>query len=64
MRVSTPDKLWSVTELSDYLGVPVATLYQWRSRGYGPPGRRLGRHVRYLPEQVRDWVRSMSTGVA
>ncbi len=58
------DKLWSVKELSVYLGVPVATLYQWRSRGYGPPGRRLGKHVRYVPDQVQDWVRSMSTEVA
>jgi predicted DNA-binding transcriptional regulator AlpA len=58
------DKLWSVKDVSEYLGVPVATLYQWRSRGYGPPGRRLGKHIRYLPEQVRGWVRSVSTEVA
>lgn len=58
------EKLWGVKELSEYLGVPVATLYQWRSKGYGPPGRRLGKHVRYVPEQVSEWVRSMSTEVA
>jgi predicted DNA-binding transcriptional regulator AlpA len=58
------ENLWSVKDVSDYLGVPVATLYQWRSRGYGPPGRRLGKHVRYVPDQVQDWVRSLTTEVA
>lgn len=36
-------------EVATYLGVPVATLYQWRHRGKGPKSRRIGRHVRY------DW---------
>ena len=58
------DNLWSIREVSLYLGVPVPTLYQWRSRGYGPPARRLGKHLRYLPEQVREWVRSCPTEVA
>jgi hypothetical protein len=33
----------------------VTTLYQWRYHRYGPPGRRVGRYVRYDPEQVRAW---------
>jgi hypothetical protein len=58
------DKLWGVKDVADYLGVPVATLYQWRSHGYGPPGRRMGKHLRYVPNQVREWVRSLATEVA
>lgn len=58
------DRLWGIKEVAAYLDVPVATLYQWRSHGYGPPGRRMGKHIRYLPEQVRDWVKSLSTDVA
>jgi excisionase family DNA binding protein len=49
-------KLWTVTDVSDYLGVPVNTLYQWRTKGYGPTGRRIGKHVRYRPEDVDTWV--------
>jgi predicted site-specific integrase-resolvase len=45
-------KLLTVTDLSDHLGVPVNTLYQWRTKGYGPIGRRIGKHVRYRPEDV------------
>ena len=49
-------KLLTVSELSDHLGVPVNTLYQWRTKGYGPTGRRIGKHVRYRPEDVDTWV--------
>jgi len=58
------DRLWSINEVAAYLGIPVGTLYQWRTRNYGPPGRRIGRYVRYVPEQVRDWVESLGTEVA
>jgi helix-turn-helix protein len=38
-----PQRLWGVREVAEFLGVPVATLYQWRYQGYGPPGARVGR---------------------
>ncbi|MFI6030455.1 helix-turn-helix transcriptional regulator [Amycolatopsis magusensis] len=49
-------KLWSIEDVSDYLGIPKNTLYQWRTKGYGPQGRRLGKYVRYRPEDVETWV--------
>jgi predicted DNA-binding transcriptional regulator AlpA len=49
-------KLWTVTDVSDHLGIPVNTLYQWRTKGYGPTGRRIGKHVRYRPEDVDNWI--------
>ena len=52
------DRLWSVTEASFYLGVPVNTLYMWRSEGIGPASRRVGRHLRYRREDVDAWVAS------
>ncbi len=58
------DRLWSVKDVSEYLGVPVHTLYAWRSAGTGPPGRRVGRLLRYRQQDVRDWVASLSTEVA
>jgi len=57
-------KLWGIEELSEYLGVPVQTIYQWRTKKYGPPGRRIGKHVRFRPEDVEAWVESLSTEVA
>ena len=40
------DRLMTITDLSEMLGVPVDTLYGWRHRGEGPAGYRIGRHVR------------------
>ena len=44
--------LWGVREVAEFLGVPVATLYQWRHQGYGPRGRRVGRYLRYDPRRL------------
>jgi excisionase family DNA binding protein len=50
------DRLLTVEELADYLGVPFATIYAWRYRGEGPPGFRVGRHIRYRPTDVEAWI--------
>ncbi len=50
------ERLLSVQELAQYLGVPAATLYQWRYRGEGPPGFRVGKHLRYRWGDVEDWI--------
>ena len=54
--------LWGVREVAEFLGVPVATLYQWRHHGYGPRGRRVGRYVRYDPHDVRAWFEAQDDG--
>jgi predicted DNA-binding transcriptional regulator AlpA len=49
--------MWTPEDVSAFLGgVPVATLYQWRHKGKGPKSRRVGRHLRYKPEDVRAWI--------
>ncbi len=55
--METLDRLLTVEELADYLGVPIATLYQWRHRGEGPPGFRVGRYIRYRRNDVEQWIR-------
>ena len=55
------ERLWSVEDTSAWLGVPVNTLYGWRSRGLGPRASRLGRHLRYLPADVLAWVEQQAT---
>jgi excisionase family DNA binding protein len=52
----TPDRLLSIPELADYLGVPIATIYRWRYMRDGPAGYRVGRHVRYRVIDVERWL--------
>jgi len=46
----------SVTELAEYLGLPVATIYDWRAHGRGPVGHRFGKHVKFAVSDVAAWV--------
>lgn len=50
------DRLLTVQELANYLGVPVATIYAWRYRHEGPPGFRVGRHVRFRQSDIEEWL--------
>jgi excisionase family DNA binding protein len=52
MTLQAGDKLMSLTDVSEMLGIPVHTLYRWRHNGDGPAGYRVGRHVRYRREAV------------
>lgn len=47
------EPLLSIAELARYLGVPVATIYDWRVEGKGPRGIRIGRHVKFTVCDVR-----------
>jgi predicted DNA-binding transcriptional regulator AlpA len=50
------ERLWSLEETADYLGVPSGTLHQWNSRGVGPRSFRVGRYRRYHPSDVARWL--------
>lgn len=58
------DRLWSVKDVARYLGVSVNTLYFWRSEGLGPSSRKIGKYVRYRPDDVRRWVDEQPDWVA
>lgn len=49
-------------QVSEYLTVPVGTLYQWRSRGHGPRAAKVGRHLRWKQADVDRWVDDQATG--
>ena len=55
-RVDPERRLLSPYEVAAYLGVPLATVYRWRSRREGPCGIRVGRHVRYRLDDVERWL--------
>jgi predicted site-specific integrase-resolvase len=42
MTLEARDKLMSLTDVSEMLGIPVHTLYRWRYKGHGPAGYRAG----------------------
>jgi excisionase family DNA binding protein len=50
------DRLLTVQELANYLGVPVATIYAWRYRHEGPPGFRVGRYLRFRRSDIEEWL--------
>ncbi|MFD9431512.1 helix-turn-helix domain-containing protein [Streptomyces sp. NPDC060002] len=58
MKRSLPARYLTPADLADLLGVPVETVYQWRRKQTGPRGFRVGRHLRFDPEDVRVWVES------
>ena len=49
------DEFISPHDLSEWLGIPVGTVYQWRYKNYGPSGYKIGRHVRYRRNEVENW---------
>lgn len=48
--------LMSIEDLAEFLGVPVATIYDWRVGGKGPCGVRVGRHVKFTQADVLAWI--------
>ena len=56
--------LWTIHDVSQYLQVPVQTLYSWRARGVGPRSRRVGKHLRYEAADVVGWFKALNDGGA
>lgn len=50
------ERLMSPADLADYLGVPIRTVYAWRHHRTGPPGLKVGKHVRYRRSDVATWL--------
>ncbi|MFF4524181.1 helix-turn-helix domain-containing protein [Streptomyces bluensis] len=51
-----PERYLTPEDLASLLGVPLETVYQWRRKRTGPPGFRVGRHLRYDPAAVSRWI--------
>jgi len=52
------EKYLSPEELADKFSVPLQTIYGWNKTGAGPDYIRVGRHVRYRPQDVEWWEKS------
>lgn len=53
-------RLWTTTELSEYTGIPIPTIYKWRLRGEGPRGVRVGKFLRFREDDVVAWLEELS----
>ncbi|MGX4738153.1 helix-turn-helix domain-containing protein [Kitasatospora griseola] len=53
-----PQRYLTPEDLAALFGVPLETVYQWRRKGTGPGplGFRVGRHLRFDPNAVAQWV--------
>ena len=58
------EPMLGVSELSELIGVPVSTIYDWRVKGGGPVAHRLGKHLRFKPADVEAWLVSRREGVS
>ncbi|MFG2131513.1 helix-turn-helix domain-containing protein [Streptomyces sp. NPDC048751] len=51
-----PDRYLKPDDIAVIFEVPKETVYQWRKKRIGPPGFRIGKHLRYDPADVRAYV--------
>ncbi|MFD0209718.1 helix-turn-helix transcriptional regulator [Streptomyces hirsutus] len=51
-----PDRYLTPHDVAAVFGVPLETVYQWRKKRTGPPGFRIGKHLRYDPTDVHTYV--------
>ena len=50
-------RLLRLTEVSERLGIAVPTMYEWLSRGDGPPVIRLSsRMLRFDEDELEEWL--------
>ncbi len=56
MAARTAQEWLGIEQLAEELGVPVRTVYSWRTKGLSPRGYKIGKHVRFRREDVESWL--------
>ncbi|MFD8834255.1 helix-turn-helix domain-containing protein [Streptomyces griseofuscus] len=56
LRAGLPDRYLTPDDIAEIFEVPKETVYQWRKKRMGPPGFRIGKHLRYDPADVKAYV--------
>lgn len=60
--ISSDSYLLNEKELAQYLNLTVHALRRFRFEGRGPAYLKMGRLVRYRPEDVQAWLAAQPTG--
>ncbi len=55
LATMAPEPLATPREVAAFFQVPLKSLYRWRYQGKGPPGIRVGKHLRYSWSAVQRW---------
>lgn len=59
-RMTSPlpgmEPMIDIATLAEYLGVPIATIYDWRTNRRGPASYRFGKRIMYALSDVAAWV--------
>ena len=50
------DPLLTIEDVSEWLGIPRGTLYQWRTRKQGPRAIKVGGALRYRRAEVETYL--------
>lgn len=58
---STSEPLWSHRQTAEFLGIPVATLYQFNHKRTGPRSCKVGKHRRYTREDILAWLETRAS---
>ncbi|MDR2321997.1 MAG: helix-turn-helix domain-containing protein [Microbacterium sp.] len=63
MDETTVPVLLTPKQVSESLQIPIRTLEDWRTRGYGPPFLTAGKHVRYPLTTFEAWIADRTNSV-
>ena len=55
--------LLTLPEVAERLGVPLGTVYAWRTRGLGPRGIRVGKYIRVQQADLDAWLEQQADPV-
>jgi len=56
LRAGLPDRYLTPDDIAELFDVPKETVYEWRKKRTGPPGFRIGKHIRYDPAAVQRYT--------
>jgi excisionase family DNA binding protein len=58
------ERMATISEVAEHLGISVQTLYNWRAQKIGPKNIKVGNKIRYRWADVDAWLDNRTTGDA
>lgn len=58
----TIERLLSIGDVADVLGVSINTIYAWRATGHGPRAAKIGKHLRFRKSDVEAYIDACAGG--